>query len=170
MPKRKLTPLILWIKKAKLVKWTKGFSCSDVEGHDVVDQLQQAIQRRKDVQIEVCAILNDTTGCLMSSAWRDNRCRIGLILGTGMTKKNSLKKWYFGFQLRFFTSFYGKWAQQNSLVESGFAKIIFALLFVWKIRDISAQLPSSPSDHFIVCECTFLSSTSMLISFKLKIL
>ena len=32
---------------------------------------------------------------------------------------------------------------------------------MWKIRDISAQLPSSPSDHFIVCECTFLSSTSM---------
>ena len=34
-------------------------------------------------RIEVCAILNDTTGCLMSSAWRDDRCRVGLILGTG---------------------------------------------------------------------------------------
>ena len=105
MPKRKLTPLILWIKKAKLVKWTKGFSCSDVEGHDVVDQLQQAIQRRKDVQIEVCAILNDTTGCLMSSAWRDNRCRIGLILGTGMTKKIFFKKRIFWISIKIFYFF-----------------------------------------------------------------
>jgi len=38
---------------------------------------------RGDVKIDVCAILNDTTGCLMSCAWKDNRCRIGLILGTG---------------------------------------------------------------------------------------
>ena len=29
------------------------------------------------------AILNDTTGCLMSTAWREPKCRIGLILGTG---------------------------------------------------------------------------------------
>lgn len=54
-----------------------------MEGQDVVEKLQEAIERRGDVKIEVCAILNDTTGCLMSSAWRDDRCRIGLILGTG---------------------------------------------------------------------------------------
>ena len=71
------------LAKGKLVKWTKGFSCSGCEGRDVVELLQEAIQRRGDVKIEVCAILNDTTGCLMSCAWRDERCRIGLILGTG---------------------------------------------------------------------------------------
>merc|ERR1712223_1417733 len=71
------------LAKASLVKWTKGFSCSDVEGNDVVQLLQQAIERRGDVKIEVCAILNDTTGCLMSCAWKDERCRVGLILGTG---------------------------------------------------------------------------------------
>ena len=88
------------LAKAKLVQWTKGFSCSGnldlllkveklytsflgVEGEDVVILLQKAIERRGDVKIEVCAILNDTTGCLMSSAWRDDRCRVGLILGTG---------------------------------------------------------------------------------------
>ena len=52
-----------------------------VVGQDVVQHLQAAITRRGDVRIEVCAILNDTTGCLMSSAWRDDRCRVGLILG-----------------------------------------------------------------------------------------
>merc|ERR1719312_1155479 len=71
------------LAQAVLVQWTKGFSCEGVEGSDVVEQLQEALVRRGDVKIEVCAILNDTTGCLMSCAWKDSRCRIGLILGTG---------------------------------------------------------------------------------------
>jgi len=71
------------LAQANLVRWTKGFSCEGVEGSDVVEQLQAALARRGDVKIEVCAILNDTTGCLMSCAWKDSRCRIGLILGTG---------------------------------------------------------------------------------------
>jgi len=71
------------LAKARLVKWTKGFNCEGVEGENVVRLLQEAIARRGDVKIEVCAILNDTTGCLMSCAWKDERCRIGLILGTG---------------------------------------------------------------------------------------
>jgi hexokinase len=33
--------------------------------------------------IDVCAILNDTTGTLMSCAWLNPNCRIGLIVGTG---------------------------------------------------------------------------------------
>jgi hexokinase len=36
-----------------------------VEGEDVVALLRLALKRRGDVRIEVCAILNDTTGCLM---------------------------------------------------------------------------------------------------------
>ena len=46
----------------KLVRWTKGFSCEGVEGENVVELLQAAIARRGDVRIEICAILNDTTG------------------------------------------------------------------------------------------------------------
>jgi len=67
----------------KLTSWTKGFKCEGVEGEDVVKLLKQALARRGDVNIEVCAILNDTTGCLMSSAWKNPKCRIGLIIGTG---------------------------------------------------------------------------------------
>ncbi|CAB4053924.1 HK [Lepeophtheirus salmonis] len=44
----------------ELISWTKGFKCLGVE-----------------------AILNDTTGCLMSCAWKNPKCRIGLIIGTG---------------------------------------------------------------------------------------
>merc|ERR1719464_1044770 len=56
------------LARGRLVKWTKGFNCSGVEGEDVVQLLSEAIERRGDVKIEVCAILNDTTGCLMSCA------------------------------------------------------------------------------------------------------
>ena len=52
------------LAKGKLVKWTKGFSCEGVEGQDVVQLVQEAIERRGDVKIEVCAILNDTTGTM----------------------------------------------------------------------------------------------------------
>lgn len=50
---------------------------------DVVALLKKAIDKRGDIKVEVAAILNDTTGCLMSCAWKNPKCRIGLIIGTG---------------------------------------------------------------------------------------
>lgn len=35
----------------------------------------------QDVKISVMAILNDTTGTLMSCAWKNHNCKIGLIVG-----------------------------------------------------------------------------------------
>eukprot|EP00096_Caligus_rogercresseyi_P004698 TRINITY_DN19108_c0_g1_i1.p1 TRINITY_DN19108_c0_g1~~TRINITY_DN19108_c0_g1_i1.p1 ORF type:complete len:556 (-),score=146.36 TRINITY_DN19108_c0_g1_i1:173-1708(-) len=67
----------------ELITWTKGFKCSGVEENDVVALLMEAIKKRDDVQVDVAAILNDTTGCLMSCAWKNPKCRIGLIIGTG---------------------------------------------------------------------------------------
>ena len=52
-------------------------------GKDVVQLLKQAIDARDDITVKVTAILNDTTGCLMSCAWKNPKCRIGLIIGTG---------------------------------------------------------------------------------------
>lgn len=71
------------LTKAKLVRWTKGFRCSGVENMDVVEQLREAIKRRRDIDIDVMAILNDTTGTLMSCAHKRSDCTIGLIIGTG---------------------------------------------------------------------------------------
>lgn len=68
---------------ARLVNWTKGFKCSDVEGKDVVALLREAIDRRPDLDIEVMAVVNDTTGTLISCAFQNRECRIGLIVGTG---------------------------------------------------------------------------------------
>lgn len=73
----------LGLTKGILARWTKGFNCSGVVGEDVVQLLKDAIAKRGDVQIEICAILNDTTGTLMSCAWKNHNCRIGLIVGTG---------------------------------------------------------------------------------------
>lgn len=58
-------------------------SFAGVEGNDVVECLKKAIDRRGDIRVDVAAILNDTTGCLMSCAWKNPKCRIGLIIGTG---------------------------------------------------------------------------------------
>ncbi|CAG0916946.1 unnamed protein product, partial [Notodromas monacha] len=71
------------LTKARLVTWTKGFKCSGVEGEDVVRLLREAISRRGDVDLDVLAVLNDTTGCLMSCAWKNPTAEIGVIVGTG---------------------------------------------------------------------------------------
>lgn len=73
----------LGLTKGLLETWTKGFDCAGVVNEDVVQLLKDAIARRGDVQIDVCAILNDTTGTLMSCAWKNHNCKIGLIVGTG---------------------------------------------------------------------------------------
>lgn len=71
------------LTKGILISWTKGFNCEGVVNEDVVELLEAALRRRGDVQIEVCAILNDTTGTLMSCAWKNHNCKIGAIVGTG---------------------------------------------------------------------------------------
>lgn len=71
------------LTKGLLVKWTKGFSCPGVVGENVSQLLADAINRRNDLKISVVALLNDTTGTLMSCAYKDPNCRIGLIVGTG---------------------------------------------------------------------------------------
>ncbi|RWS08560.1 Hexokinase-2-like protein [Dinothrombium tinctorium] len=71
------------LTKAILVSWTKGFKCSGVVNEDVVQLLRDAISRRADIEIDVTAVVNDTTGTLMSCAHKNRDCRVGLIVGTG---------------------------------------------------------------------------------------
>ncbi|KAH8294215.1 hypothetical protein KR054_009529 [Drosophila jambulina] len=71
------------ISKGILVAWTKGFHVEGVVGRNVVELLQDAISRRGDINVTVVAILNDTVGTLLSTAYTTRNCRIGLILGTG---------------------------------------------------------------------------------------
>ncbi|KAH8311126.1 hypothetical protein KR044_004502 [Drosophila immigrans] len=71
------------INKGIMITWTKGFKCDGVIGKNVVELLQEAINRRGDLKVRIVAILNDTTGTLMSCAFGHRNCRIGLIVGTG---------------------------------------------------------------------------------------
>ena len=66
-----------------LIKWTKGYKLTDVVGKDITDLLEDAIKRRGGYKVDFTAILNDTTGCLLSCAWSEPKCLIGLIVGTG---------------------------------------------------------------------------------------
>ncbi|KAK9506206.1 hypothetical protein O3M35_008181 [Rhynocoris fuscipes] len=66
-----------------LLKWTKSFAATNVEGNDVVIMLQEAIERRGDVKVDINAVLNDTTGTLLKGCLLDPRTRIGMIIGTG---------------------------------------------------------------------------------------
>ncbi|KAF1392977.1 hypothetical protein PFLUV_G00033620 [Perca fluviatilis] len=71
------------IDTGTLVSWTKGFKATDCEGHDVVSMLRDAIKRRNEFDLDIVAVVNDTVGTMMSCAYEDPECEIGLIAGTG---------------------------------------------------------------------------------------
>ncbi|XP_044756105.1 hexokinase type 2-like [Coccinella septempunctata] len=71
------------LNKALIERWTKGFNCTDVVGQDVGKLLQDAIVRKGMKNIKIKVVINDTTGTLISGAWKNPDCKIGLIIGTG---------------------------------------------------------------------------------------
>lgn len=71
------------ITEGILQRWTKGYDILGVEGRDVVPLLQKSIENL-DVPVEVVALINDTTGTLVASMYKDNKTRMGLIFGTGV--------------------------------------------------------------------------------------
>ncbi|XP_063148939.1 hexokinase-3 [Candoia aspera] len=71
------------LDKGILLRWTKGFSASDCVGKDVVNMLREAVQRQKNIDVDVVALVNDTVGTMMSCAYVDPKCEVGLIVGTG---------------------------------------------------------------------------------------
>uniref|UniRef100_A0A8C4RF78 hexokinase n=1 Tax=Erpetoichthys calabaricus TaxID=27687 RepID=A0A8C4RF78_ERPCA len=71
------------IDKGTLISWTKGFKATDCEGQDVVDMLREGIKRRNEFDLDIVAVVNDTVGTMMTCAYEDPKCEIGLIVGTG---------------------------------------------------------------------------------------
>ncbi|XP_074012223.1 hexokinase-3 [Numenius arquata] len=71
------------LDKAELISWSKGFSCSDVEGKDVVQLLQLAINKQELSHVEVVALLNDTVGTMMTCSMREIPCEVALIVDKG---------------------------------------------------------------------------------------
>ncbi|XP_031702058.1 hexokinase HKDC1-like isoform X1 [Anarrhichthys ocellatus] len=71
------------IDTGTLLSWTKCFKATDCEGHDVVSMLREAIKRRNEFDLDIAAVVNDTVATMMSCAYEDPQCEIGLIAGTG---------------------------------------------------------------------------------------
>ncbi|XP_054832345.1 hexokinase-3 [Eublepharis macularius] len=71
------------LDKGILLRWTKGFSALGCVGKDVVQLLREAVKRQKHFDLDVIAIVNDTVGTMMSCAYVDPKCEMGLIVGTG---------------------------------------------------------------------------------------
>jgi hexokinase len=70
------------IASGTLIKWTKEFTTSGVEGKDVVALLQKAL-RKANINMKVVALCNDTVGTLIARFFHDRHTEMGVILGTG---------------------------------------------------------------------------------------
>ncbi|KAB5594023.1 Hexokinase [Ceratobasidium theobromae] len=70
------------LDKGKILTWTKGFSATGAVGHDVVELLQDALDR-KNLHVRCTALVNDTVGTLLSYAYVTGGCLLGAIFGTG---------------------------------------------------------------------------------------
>lgn len=71
-----------YINHGILQRWTKGFDVKGVEGQNIIPLFEAALEKR-NVPIAVVALLNDTTGTLVASAYADPKVRVGCIFGTG---------------------------------------------------------------------------------------
>ncbi|KAI8092464.1 hexokinase-domain-containing protein [Halteromyces radiatus] len=85
------------INRGTLMHWTKGFNCSGAINKDVVVMLQDAFLR-KNLNVNIAAIVNDTVGTLMAHTYLHPETTIGVILGTGTNacyyeKATGIKKW-----------------------------------------------------------------------------
>lgn len=87
------------LTSGSLIRWTKGFSASGVENEDVVKLLKEALVRKgMSSTVDVVALVNDTTGTMMSCAFENPFVSAGLILGTGtnacyMESLDNVPKW-----------------------------------------------------------------------------
>ena len=73
----------LSVGEARLIKWTKEFAVEGVVGEQVNQLLSEAFARRGVDRVRPVAIINDTVGTLLASAYRAPDTTIGSICGTG---------------------------------------------------------------------------------------
>lgn len=72
------------LNHAQLIHWTKEMQTSGMAGRNLTALLTDALKRRGLDRIEPVAVINDTIGTLLTSAYQ-NRCTdIGSICGTGL--------------------------------------------------------------------------------------
>ncbi|KAL9308937.1 putative hexokinase [Arabidopsis thaliana] len=70
------------IDSGTLIKWTKGFNVSGMEGKNVVACLNEAMEAH-GLDMRVSALVNDGVGTLAGARYSDEDVMVGVILGTG---------------------------------------------------------------------------------------
>ncbi|CAG8517049.1 14234_t:CDS:2 [Ambispora leptoticha] len=70
------------ISKGVVMKMGKGFNVPGLQNHDVTELLNSTF-KKKNLNIEIVAIVNDTVGTLAAQAYKDPNTKIALIFGTG---------------------------------------------------------------------------------------
>lgn len=86
------------IDRGTSLAWSKGFHFPDSIGKDIVELLESAL-KRKSVNVHVTALLNDTVGAVLASAYvHHNSTVLGFIFGTGTNaayaeKQKNIPKW-----------------------------------------------------------------------------
>ncbi|KAI4555517.1 hypothetical protein MJG53_019207 [Ovis ammon polii x Ovis aries] len=72
------------LEEGILLSWTKKFKARGVLGTDVVSSLTNAMKRhQQDLDVDILALVNDTVGTMMTCAYDDPYCEVGVIIGTG---------------------------------------------------------------------------------------
>ena len=71
------------VNSAELISWTKELKTMGTEGKNVEVLLQSALERKGLDQVYPQAIINDTTGTLLTYSYTDKATDIGAICGTG---------------------------------------------------------------------------------------
>ncbi|SMC47891.1 hypothetical protein [Sporomusa malonica] len=71
------------VNEAVLISWTKEIKTAGVEGQNVGQLLQSALDRKGVGYVKSLAVINDTTGTLLAAAYTDTATTIGAICGTG---------------------------------------------------------------------------------------
>jgi len=72
------------LDSGELQKWTRGYQIENVEGRNVKKLLDQAISKKRELDVKVVAMINDCTALLYGGARKSSKCKIGLILGYGV--------------------------------------------------------------------------------------
>ncbi|ELK32373.1 Putative hexokinase HKDC1 [Myotis davidii] len=71
------------LEEGVLLSWTKKFKARGVQDTDVVNRLTKAMKNHKDIDVDILALVNDTVGTMMTCAYDDPSCEVGVIIGTG---------------------------------------------------------------------------------------
>ncbi|KAM9618685.1 hexokinase HKDC1 [Trichechus inunguis] len=71
------------LEEGILLSWTKKFKARGVQDTDVVSHLTKAMKKHLETDVDILALVNDTVGTMMTCAYDDPYCEVGVIIGTG---------------------------------------------------------------------------------------